>query len=69
MAGLFIVEDDDKYETPLHLKAVSCPDHCEHEIQLLFQPQLIFNNFFTIQHNIEDNKDYMLIYHKRYVEM
>jgi len=60
MAGLFIVEDDDKYETPMHLKAVSCPNHCEHEIQLLFQPQLIFNNFFTIQHNIEDNKDYML---------
>lgn len=60
MAGFFIVEDDDHLFTPDHIREVSCPDHCEHEIQLLFQPLLIFNKFFTIQHDIQDNPDYML---------
>nr|XP_018672869.2 uncharacterized protein LOC100175928 isoform X1 [Ciona intestinalis] len=60
MAGMIIV-DDVKHETPDHLWKVSCPEHCEHDIQLVFQPILEYRNLFgngfsTLQMRMQDNQ-------------
>ena len=48
MAGMIIVEDPiaGEFAAPPHLQAVSCPDNCENEVQLLFQPTLQYINEF-----------------------
>jgi len=61
MAGMIVVEDQNTPATPAHLLAVSCPDHCEHEVRLLFQPILMYRNtagqgFASSQRTIEDNE-------------
>lgn len=58
MGGFFIVEDDDN-DVPLHLRSVSCPHHCEHEVELVFQGLLIFKQFFGIQHSIGDDYNFL----------
>ena len=42
LAGLIIVEDPitGAAAMPAHLAAISCPENCQHEIPLLFQPTL-----------------------------
>ena len=62
MAGMIIVEDPKSgpAAAPAHLAAVSCPDNCQHEVQLLFQPTLAYINnanrgFANLQNNIQDN--------------
>uniref|UniRef100_F6YQV7 ferroxidase n=3 Tax=Ciona intestinalis TaxID=7719 RepID=F6YQV7_CIOIN len=63
MAGMIIVEDDADATTPSHLRAVSCPENCAHDIQLMFQPTLQYINnggrgFANIQQTIQDNPNY-----------
>ena len=62
MAGMIIVEDPiaGEFAASPHLQAVSCPDNCENEVQLLFQPTLQYINQFgrgyaNIQQQIEDD--------------
>ena len=43
MAGLLIV-DDDPSELPEELEAVSCPNHCDKDVQMVFQPVLQMKN-------------------------
>jgi len=61
MAGMIIVEDptEGPGEMPQHLAAVSCPNNCNHEVPLLFQPTLQYINnagrgFANLQQLIED---------------
>jgi len=76
MAGMIVVEDEvpfpdhqhqsgqhpppDGNYIPNHLMEVSCPLFCKHEVRLLFQPVLSYDNFITgfalTQRLIEDNE-------------
>ena len=49
MAGLLIV-DDDPTELPEELEAASCPNHCDKDVQMIFQPVLQLKNS-TGRHN------------------
>lgn len=42
LSGILIVEDC-VHKMPLELSAASCPDNCDKDIQLLFQPMLMFD--------------------------
>ena len=60
MAGMIVVEDPTTgtYAAPPHLAAVSCPNNCKHDVQLVFQPTLIYagnNGFGNLQERIQDN--------------
>ena len=60
---MIIVDDDTSGDAaaPAHLLAVSCPDNCAHDIQLMFQPTMQYINnagrgFANLQAQIEDNE-------------
>ena len=64
MAGIIIIEDPATGPAALddQLAAISCPDNCEHEIALIFQPVLQYadvttlkRGFAQLQAIIEDN--------------
>jgi len=57
MAGLILIEDPTDWSVPWHIRRVSCPLHCEHDIQLIFQAQLAYQNFgfSQAQRTIKDN--------------
>ena len=64
---MIIVEDPTTgtVAMPPHLAAISCPDNCQHEVPLLFQPILQYadvstfgRGFAQVQERIEDN-DYL----------
>ena len=60
MAGMIIVEDPitGEFAAPPHLQAVSCPNNCENEVQLLFQPTLQYSQsphgYARVQREIDD---------------
>ena len=63
MAGMIIVEDPTSgpMAAPQHLANVSCPNNCQHDIQLLFQPTLSYINnarrgFANLQRTIQDDQ-------------
>lgn len=67
MAGMIIVEDTTDSATPSYLQAVSCPNNCNHEVRLLFQPILQYSQrgprgFADIQEDIEDLAMFRLEY-------
>ena len=57
MAGLILIEDPADCSVPRHIRRVSCPLHCEHDIQLIFQAQLAYHSFgfSQVQRIIKDN--------------
>ena len=70
MAGMIIIEDPSTGPAAMddQLAAISCPDNCEHEIALIFQPVLqyadvsTFNRGFAqVQASIEDNVLFQLV--------
>ena len=55
---MLIVEDRPS-EMPDELAIASCPDNCEYDIQLLFQPHLVFSTnvgrgYGTLQDQVHD---------------
>nr|CAB3262461.1 uncharacterized protein LOC100179801 [Phallusia mammillata] len=69
MAGMIIVEDEETDPgLSQQLKSVSCPFNCEHDIQLIFQPTLLYSNvknaykFASMQDDIEDGIDNLANY-------
>lgn len=65
---MIIVEDsvDDLKNIP-ELAAVSCPQNCEHDVQMVFQPLLAYANrgnlnrgFSQLQRIINDSEEYRL---------
>ena len=62
MAGMIVVEDplSGPMAAPRHLAAVSCPNNCEHDVQLLFQPTLSYKTrgFPLLQKIIRDNEQF-----------
>lgn len=66
---MLIIDDETSgpLAMPPHLADVSCPDNCHHEVMLLFQQLLGYDDgagrgFAEIQHLIDDNPAYMLVY-------
>jgi len=58
MGGMILVEDPTDSSVPQHIQQVSCPSNCEHDIQMVFQPSLVyspFGGFAQIQRLIQDN--------------
>jgi len=57
MAGLILIEDPTDWSVPWHIRRVSCPLNCEHDIQLIFQSQLTYHSFgfSQTQRLIKDN--------------
>jgi len=57
MSGLILIEDPADCSVPRHIRRVSCPLHCEHDIQLIFQAQLAYRGFgfSQAQRLIRDN--------------
>ena len=64
LAGMIIVEDPTTGPAamPDHLAAISCPDNCQNEVPLVFQPTLWYADgfgikwgFAQIQEQIGDN--------------
>lgn len=64
MAGMIIVEDPTTgpFAMDEQLAAISCPDNCQHDIALIFQPVLQYadvstfkRGFSQVQTSIEDN--------------
>jgi len=54
---------------PDHLAAISCPNNCEHDVSLLFQPVLQYadvstfrRGFSQIQRKIDDNELFRYLY-------
>ncbi|XP_078484901.1 multicopper oxidase mco-like [Ciona intestinalis] len=71
LSGMIIVEDPTTGSAvmPDHLAAVSCPNNCAHDVQLLFQPTMQYINnagrgFANQQQDIEDNP---LFRHNQYI--
>ena len=63
MAGLIII-DDDPWKLPKELEAASCPNHCDEDIQMVFQPLLQLKDnpgprpnrgFIELQRQINDS--------------
>jgi len=57
MAGLILIEDPTDWSVPQHIKDVSCPSNCEHDIELIFQSTLIYSDggFAYMQMMMQDN--------------
>ena len=64
LAGMIIIEDPTTGPAamPDHLAAISCPDNCQNEVPLVFQPTLWYADgfgigwgFAQIQEQIGDN--------------
>nr|XP_002123563.1 uncharacterized protein LOC100187450 [Ciona intestinalis] len=62
MAGLIIIQDNPyHFDTPYELRMVSCPLNCNHDMQMLIQPTLQYNEnalpniFGEIQEQIQDD--------------
>jgi len=58
MGGMIIIEDPTDSSVPQHIQKVSCPLNCEHDIQMVFQPTLLFSpfgGFAELQMMIQDN--------------
>jgi len=58
MGGMIIIEDPTDSSVPKHIQQVSCPLNCEHDIQMVFQPTLLytpFGGFAILQIMIQDN--------------
>ena len=55
LSGILIVKDQ-LSEMPDELAIASCPKNCEYDIQLLFQPHLIFSSdgFGALQKAMHD---------------
>lgn len=44
MSGLLIIEDNPvRSDMPMLLRNVSCPLYCEHDLQMVFQPTLMYS--------------------------
>ena len=64
LAGIIIIEDptNGAAAMPQYLADISCPDNCQHEIPLIFQPVLQYadvttyrRGFSQVQQAIGDN--------------
>jgi len=60
MSGMLIVEDDPTAEENAAVSAVSCPDHCDRETQIVFQSFQYANDddaaYAVFQRDIQDNE-------------
>lgn len=60
LGGILIVEDKESEMEP-ELSAASCPRNCDKDIQLIFQPLLIFGGYIgygNMQDRISDYKEF-----------
>lgn len=66
MSGMLIVEDD-IFDMPHELSAASCPLNCDKDIQLVFQPMLIFGGRRGYEKLQDDISDYEGFKNDQYV--